>query len=130
MTKPADSKPAPAPASAAKAASAQGRRYDETFKLDAVRMREQSGRPRAEVARDLGVSQITLAAWEARHGAGGAGAGTRSAATRPGAGPAGAVAALAEVARLRAELEHMTRQRDILKKAMGIMGQELRTGSK
>ena len=39
-------------------------------------------------------------------------------------------AALAEVARLRAELEHMTRQRDILKKAMAIVSQEQRSGSK
>ena len=126
MTKPADSKtapPAPAPAR-------QGQRFDETFKLDAVRLREQTGRPRAQVARDRGVIQVTLAAWEARYGTGGAGAGTRSAATRPGAGPAGAVAALAEVARLRADLEFMTRQRDILKKAMVIMGQEQRNASR
>lgn len=100
------------------------RRFDEAFKLDAVRLREQTGRPRAQIARDLGVSQVSLAAWESRYGTGGAGAGTRSVATRPGAGPTGAVAALAEVARLRSELEHMTRQRDILKKAMAIIGQD------
>ena len=47
-----------------------------------------------------------------------------------GAGPLSAVAALAEVARLRAELEHVSRQRDILKKAMTIMGQEPRSSSK
>src|SRR5687767_13076983 len=100
------------------------RRFDEAFKLDAVRLREQTGRPRAQVARDLGVSLVSLAAWESRYGTGGAGAGPRSVATRTGAGPTGAVAALAEVARLRAELEHMTRQRDILKKAMAIIGQD------
>ena len=38
--------------------------------------------------------------------------------------------ALAEVARLRAELEHMTRQRDILKKAMAIMGQDQKSTSR
>ena len=124
MTKPADSKPS------FSSGAAQGRRFDETFKLDAVQLREQTGRPRAQVARDLGVSQVTLAAWEARYGSGGAGAGTRRAAASPGAGPAGTVAALAEVARLRAELEHMTRQRDILKKAMAIVSQEQRSGSK
>jgi len=104
--------------------SPKGRRFDETFKRDAVRLREQSGRPRAQVARDLGVSQVTLATWETRYGAGSAGSGTRSVATRPGSGGAGAVATLAEVARLRAELEHMTRQRDILKKVMAIMSQD------
>ena len=48
-------------------AARTGKRYDETFKLDAVRLRQQAGRPRAQVARDLGVSQVSLAAWEARH---------------------------------------------------------------
>ena len=111
-------------------AAPTGRRYDETFKLDAVRLRQQSGRPRAQVARDLGVSEVTLAVWETRYGTEGAGAVPRSAATKAGAGPLSAVAALAEVARLRAELEHVTRQRDILKKAMTIMGQEPRSSSK
>lgn len=108
----------------------KGLRYDEAFKLDAVRLREQTGRPRAQVARDLGVSDVSLAAWETRYGAEGAGAVSRSAATKAGAGPLSAVSALAEVARLRAELEHMTRQRDILKKAMAIVSQEHRSISK
>lgn len=105
-------------------AARQSRRYDESFKLDAVRLRQQTGRPRAQVARDLGVSDVTLAAWEARYGTEAAGAVARSAATKAGAGRLSAVAALAEVARLHAELEHMTRQRDILKKAMAIIGQD------
>ena len=54
----------------------------------------------------------------------------RSAATKAGAGGLSAVAALAEVARLRAELEHMTRQRDILKKAMAIIGQDPKSALK
>ena len=70
------------------------------------------------------MSDITLAAWEKRYGAEGAGAVPRSEATKGGAGALSPVAALAEVARLRAELEHMTRQRDILKKAMVILGQD------
>lgn len=111
-------------------AARTGKRYDETFKLDAVRLRQQAGRPRAQVARDLGVSEVSLAAWEARYGTEGAAAMPRSAATTASAGPLGAVAALAEVARLKAELEHMTRQRDILKKAMAIIGQEPRTTSR
>ena len=118
------------PESKTNGAARTGRRYDETFKLDAVRLRQQAGRPRAQVARDLGVSEVTLAAWETRYGTEGAGAVTRSAATKAGAGSRSAVAALAEVARLRAELEHVTRQRDILKKAMTIMGQEPRSTSK
>ena len=112
------------------AGAPRSRRYDEQFKLDAVRLRQQTGRPRAQVARDLGVSDVSLAAWEARYGAQGAGAVTMSAATQAGAGPLSAVAALAEVARLQRELEWMTRQRDILKKAMAIVSQEPRSNSK
>lgn len=111
-------------------AAGPGRRYDETFKLDAVRLLRQAGRPRAQVARDLGVSEVTLAAWEKRYGTEGAGAMPRSVATKASAGPLGAVSALAEVGRLRAELDHMTRQRDILKKALAIMGQDQKTASK
>lgn len=111
-------------------AARTGKRYDETFKLDAVRLREQAGRPRAPVARDLGVSEVSLAAGEARYGTGGAAAMPRSGATKASAGPPGAVAALADNARLRAELEHMTRPRDILKKAMAIMGQDQRSISR
>lgn len=111
-------------------ATRTGTRYDETFKLDAVRLRQQAGRPRAQVARDLGVSEVSLAAWEARYGTEGAAATPRSAATKASAGPLSAVAALAENARLRADLEHMTRQRDILKKAMAIMGQDQKTTSR
>jgi transposase-like protein len=109
----------------ARRSTAVGRkRYDEQFKVDAVRLRQQSGRSRAQVARDLGISDVSLAAWEARYGTEGAEAVTRSAATQTGAGPLSAVAALAEVARLQRELEWMTRQRDILKKAMAIVSQE------
>lgn len=116
--------------SARTSTGARSKRYDEQFKLDAVRLRQQSGRPRAQVARDLGVSDVSLAAWEARYGTEGAGAVTRSAATQAGAGPLSAVAALAEVARLQRELEWMTRQRDILKKAMAIVSQEPRNTSR
>lgn len=111
-------------------AARTGKRYDETFKLDAVRLRQRAGRPRAQVARDLGVSEVSLAAWEAPYGTAGAAAMPRSVATKVSAGPRSAVAALAENARLRAELEHMTRQRDILKKAMAIMGQNQKTTSR
>ncbi len=107
-----------------------GKRYDDAFKLDAVRLLQQTGRSRAQVARDLGISTITLAAWVTRYGTEGAGARPRSAATKASAGPLSAVAALAENARLRAELEFMTRQRDILKKAMAIMGQDPKSASR
>lgn len=100
------------------------RQYDEAFKRDAVRLLEESGRPRAQVARDLGVSDVSLATWQSRRGS----AGASSVAAGAGEGSGGIVAALAENARLRTELEHMTRQRDILKKAMAIVSQEPKGG--
>ena len=78
------------------------------------------------MAHDLVISTINLAAWVTRYGTAGDGAMPMSAATKASAGPLSAVAALADNARLRAELEHMTRQRDILKKAMAIVSQEAR----
>ena len=57
-------------------------RYDEAFKLDAVRLLQQSGRPRIQVARDLGVSDVSLALWETRYGAEGAAGSPRSEAAR------------------------------------------------
>ena len=111
-------------------AAPQRQRYDEAFKLDAVRLRQQSGRPRVQVARDLGVSDVSLALWETRYGAEGAAGSPRGAAARTTAGPLSAVAALGEVARLKAELEHMTKRRDILKKARAIVSQDPKNGLK
>jgi transposase-like protein len=42
----------------------------------------------------------------------------------PGGGRAAAADLQAEVARLRRELEFVSRQRDVLKKALAILGQE------
>jgi hypothetical protein len=59
-----------------------------------------------------------------------AGAMPGSAATKACAGPLSAVAALVENAQLRAELDFISRQRDILKKAMAIMGQDPKSASR
>jgi len=52
---------------------ASSRRYTDEFKRDAVALLRSSGRPVAVVARELGVSDITLGAWvrdeERRRGA-------------------------------------------------------------
>lgn len=42
---------------------ASSRRYTPEFKRDAVALLQSSGRPIAEVARDLGVSDMSLASW-------------------------------------------------------------------
>jgi len=66
-----------------------------------------------------------LREWKARYGTGAAAAGlpARSAVQVRG-GEASPVAMAAEMADLRRELEAVRRQRDILKKALAIVGQE------
>lgn len=93
-----------------------GRRYDREFKDNAVAL-VSSGRTIVEVARDLGVSRWSLGHWvsQARTGEGLGEPKTLSAET----------AEQREVRRLRAELEYVSRQRDILKKALGILSAEV-----
>lgn len=98
-----------------------GRRFDEEFKRDAVRMLELGVRTAEQLAGELGVSSWSLKRWAKVYGQDSAAEGP------PGdGGPsvADAAALTLENARLRRELETISRQRDILKKALGILGQE------
>jgi transposase len=98
-----------------------GRRFDEEFKRDAVRMLESRFRTAEQLAGELGVSVWSLKRWAQIYGQHSATGGLPG-----GGGPpvADAAALLLENARLRRELETVSRQRDILKKALGILGQE------
>jgi len=93
----------------------QGKRYTDSFKADAVELVLQPGAKLQEVARGLGVAVVTLRKW-------------RDLATRPTGGntpvPAGDL--MAEIRRLQDELRSITTQRDILKKACGILSQPSR----
>jgi transposase-like protein len=97
-----------------------GRRFDEEFKRDAVRMLESRIRTAEQLAAELGVSSWSLKRWAKVYGQNSAAGGP------PGGGPpvADGAALMLENARLRRELETVSRQRDILKKALGILGQE------
>jgi transposase len=97
-----------------------GRRFDEEFKRDAVRMLESRIRTAEQLAAELGVSSWSLKRWAKVYGQDSAAGGP------PGGGPpvADGAALMLENARLRRELETVSRQRDILKKALGILGQE------
>jgi transposase len=86
------------------------RYYDEEFKRDAVEMLESGERSAVEVARELGVSDCSLGKWKRRYGKEGPGAAAEAAEER--------------IKSLERELERVSRQRDILKKALGILGQE------
>jgi transposase len=79
------------------------RRFDEQFKREAVRFLEETGRPLAEVARELKVSQQALWRWRKRYGTG----------TGEVVSPSDA----AELRRLRRENEILRQERDFLKKA-------------
>jgi len=93
-----------------------GRRYDREFKENAVAL-VRSGRSATQVARDLGVSTWSLNRWVALTKAGG------------GPGESKTLAAETpeqrELRRLRQQLAYVERQRDILKKALGICSAEM-----
>jgi transposase len=93
-----------------------GRRYDREFKDNAVAL-VRSGRSVVKVGRDLGVSTWSLGRWvlQAKAGQSLGEPKTLSAETPE----------QRELRRLRQELEYVSRQRDILKKALGILSAEM-----
>ena len=96
--------------------SRSGRRYDREFKQDAVAL-VQSGRTITEVARDLGVSHWSLARWVKDVESG-------QALKEPGT-LAAETPEQRELRRLRQQNAYLARQRDILKKALGILSAEM-----
>jgi transposase len=86
------------------------RKYTEEFKREAVRLMETSGKPIAELARDLGINDNNLYRWRGQYG------------SQPPTQAQGSMAELeAEVKRLQRENEVLRQERDILKKAMSIV---------
>lgn len=90
--------------------------FDTAFKREALEHWERSGKTAEEVGSALGVSAMNLYAWKGKSR------------TLP-VGGAGSVAPrtiadlAAENLRLRRELAHVSEQRDILKKAMGVVSE-------
>jgi transposase len=100
------------------------RHYDEAFKREAVALLA-SGRKVKQLAAELGISHWTLRDWRERYGAESAVAGLPArSAGQAGAGAASTIAMAVQLADLRRELEATRRQRDILKKALAIVGQD------
>ena len=80
----------------------QHQRFTKEFKLEAVRLLKQTGRPAAELARELGIPRNRLYKWVAQletHG------------TFPGSGRRPEAAD--ELARVKRELDRATEERDI-----------------
>jgi transposase len=79
------------------------RKFDEQYRREAVRFLEETGRPLAEVARELGVSEQALSRWRKKYGT--------------GDGEVLSPTEAAELRRLRRENEVLRQERDFLKKA-------------
>lgn len=93
------------------------RRFTAEFKEEAVRLQVKSGRPLAQVARELGVHEQVLRNWKRAVEAG-----------TPGGNGAGVghFTLEEENRRLRSELVRVKEERDILKKATAFFARESR----
>ena len=91
------------------------RKFDEDFKQGAVRLVRETGKPIAQVARELAVNEGTLGNWCAqerrRHGEGALSEDER-----------------AELERLRKENAELTMQRDVLKRSVALWVREAMGG--
>ena len=86
--------------------SEKRKKYDREFREGAVRIVEETGKPIAQVARDLGVNEGTLGNWVTRAREGREGRGEL---TRDG---------LDELKRLRSENAELRMERDVLKRSV------------
>jgi transposase len=93
-----------------------GRRYDGEFKESAVAL-VRSGKTLTEVARDLGVSTWALSRWVQAANGGQAQSEPKTLAAETDE--------QRELRRLRQENAYLRQQRDILKKALGILSAEM-----
>ena|SRR5437763_3993332 len=89
------------------------RKFDEQFKEGAVRIVRETGKPIAQVARELGINEGTLGNWVAKDRRGrDSGDGTLSESER------------AELARLRKENAELAMERDVLKRSVALWVKE------
>jgi transposase len=97
------------------------KRYDQEFKDNAVNMLVMSGKALSVVARELGVSDTALRKWKEKH--------LGEADRHPrGEGMPTPAEMADKIKSLSKELAHVTWQRDILKKAAGILSEKSQTG--
>jgi transposase len=95
--------------------------YSEEFKRQAAGLLIESGKPLAQVARELGCSDMSLSGWKRKY--------------LKGLGPAKQKGGqqepeelLATIQRQQKEIEYLRRQREILKKATSVPGEEPNPG--
>ena len=94
------------------------RKFDETFKREAVQNWLSSGKSAAVIAEELGLAANRLYAWKQRFAP--ADAGGRAAA---GAKPRSVADLETQLAAALRENRHLREQRDILKKTLGILSE-------
>ena len=97
------------------------RQFTPEFKLEAVRLAKESGKPQAQVARELGIRPDMLRSWK-RQAEGRAG--FAAADVFPGNGHQPSQDE--ELQRLRRENERLRQERDFLKKAAAYFAKESR----
>ena len=93
------------------------RTYDQAFQRSAAEMVIVGGKPIVEVARDLGINKFTLKNWKNKIL-------NQMGEVKVDDQVRSALELEAENRQLRKELEYVKRQREILKKAMSILGEE------
>lgn len=98
----------------------QRRAFTWEFKVEAVRLARESGKPVTQVARELGIRADLLREWRRQVAARGASPAATATAITPVA------SADEELRRLRRELEVTRQERDFLKKAAAFFAKESR----
>ena len=93
-------------------------RFSKEFKLEAIRLLKQGKKPASELALELGIRRNQLYKWQEEFSKKGEGA-FRGRGRKPANQED-------EVIRLRRELERVTEERDILKKAAAYFAKELK----
>jgi len=94
------------------------RQYTREFKLEAVRLVEESDRSKAQIARELGIHESLLKRWKAQLEE------RPPAEAFPGNGKLSV--AEEEIRRLRRENEHLRQERDFLRKTAAYFARESR----
>jgi transposase len=96
----------------------QRRAFSHEFKAEAIRMMRESGKPIAQIARELGVRADMLRAWK-QQAEGSVGVGSEAVREEPKG-----VVESEEIRRLKRELEVVRQERDFLKKAAAYFAKE------
>jgi transposase len=91
------------------------RHFDDQFKLDAVRLVTDGGRPMAQVAKELGVRPDLLRKWRDQF--------TKKRSTAPSLSNVMKSPEQLEIEALKKQLARVEEEREILKKAMAVFSQ-------